>query len=214
MSIFGDWVAPRQVEQAIIDHCVKWGETYVAEAERQFGIPPESIPVPAQGQFTTVRRIFEKDPEDQGPAVLVINPGLAGAPRREADRTLTAPLALGLGFAMNIAIEGAGAEVAQILATAYKHLMLQPLPMLNIDRESIQLVDEKYDDVPRGAERSLGTARLVFVLWVRKWAALTGGPLDRENPPPDPYEPPEELPRVETVFPQINLGSIEGGPNP
>lgn len=213
MSRFGTWVAPRHVEQAVIDHCVRFGTDYVAEAERQFGIPPQSIPVPQAGQFTTVRRIFEKDPEDQGPAVLVINPGLAGQPRREADRTLTAPLALGLGFAVNIGgFEGAGAEVAQILATAYKHVMLQ-LPPAGLDVESIYLVDEKYDDIPRGAERSLGTARLVFVLWIKNWAALAGGPVGRV-PSPDPYDPPEELPRVETVFTQINLGSIEGGPNP
>lgn len=204
MSTFGTWLAPRQVEQALIDHCLKWGVHYIAEAERQFGIPARSLPVPERGQYTTVRDEFEKWPEDQTPVVLVIAPGLRGEPRREADRTLTAPVGLGLGVVASIpGFEGMGAEVAQLLGLSLRNLILT-LPPEGIEVEAVDIVDERYGDIPSDKSRSMGAARFVFNYWVRNWADLKARPKKLADPLDDPYAVPEDWPRVESVFTTIN----------
>jgi hypothetical protein len=208
MSTFPDMMSGRHVEQAVIETCVKWGEEFVAEAERQFGIPARSVPVPEAGQFTTTSQTFEKWPEDATPAVLVLAPGLVGKPRREADRSLTAPVALGLGF---LAGTGHGSdanrEMAQLYAAAYSELMLRiPLTLLGVPLgvDSIEYVDERYNDIPGNRERMLAAARLVFVVNVRNWRSLVGGPPERD-PRPDPYvDPPVEWPTVGSIFRSLN----------
>lgn len=205
MSVFGSWVSPRHVEKAIIDHCVKWGETFIAEAERQFGIEPRSIPVPQEGQYTTVRDTFEKWPEDQTPCVLIISPGVAGTGRMEADRTITGAVGIALGVIASSAFEGAGAETAQIIGVALRQLLLSTVPIEGIQlAEPPELVQEGYGDIPASGERTMGSSRLGFVFHVKSWAAFGGGPLDRETPPDDPYAPPPDAPRVESVFWQVN----------
>lgn len=203
VSVYGKWIAPRHVEQAIIDHLVLRGAEYIAEAERQFGIEPRSIPVPQEGQFTTVRDTFEKWPEDQTPVVLIMSPGVSSAPRRETDRSLTAPVAIALGVIVSSGFPGAGAEAAQIIGTAFKNLMLQ-LPPAGLDTAGVELQVEAYGDIPAAGERTMGSSRIGFHVWVKNWAALGGGPLDRNAPPPDPYVAPGDWPRVESVFSQIN----------
>lgn len=205
MSTFGTWTSPRHVEQAIIEHCVKWGETFIAEAERQFGIDPRSIPVPEEGQYTTVRDTFEKWPEDQTPCVLVISPGVSGTGRMEADRTITGAVGIALGVLATSAFQGAGAETAQIIGVALRQLLLSTVPIEGLQlAEPAELVQEGYGDIPASGDRTMGSSRLGFVFHVKNWAAFGGGPLDRTTPPDDPYAPPPDAPRVESVFSQVN----------
>jgi hypothetical protein len=208
MSTFPDMISGRHVEQAVIETCVKWGEEFVAEAERQFGIPPRSVPVPAAGQFTSTSATFEKWPEDQTPAVLVIAPGLTGKPRREADRSLTAPVAVGLGFLCGTGHgSAANREAAQLYAAAYSELMLRmPLTLLGerLGVEAVEYVDERYNDIPGNREKMLAASRLVFVINVKNWRSLKGQPPQPE-PRPDPYKGPQpEWPTVGTIFRSLN----------
>lgn len=210
VSTFGLWTSPRKIEKAIIDHCVKWGETFIAEAERQFGIPARSIPVPEEGQYTTVRDTFEKWPEDQTPAVLVISPGVSSSARREADRSLTAPVGIALGVIASSGFEGAGAETAQIIGVALRELLTSWVPIEGLDlAQPVELVVEGYGDIPAGGERTMGSSRIGLVFWVKNWAAIGGGPLDRTTPPDDPYAAPAEAPTVQKLFWKIN--DVEGG---
>lgn len=194
MSTFGVWTSPRHVEQAVINHLVLWGPDWIAEAERQFAIPAQSVPVPAAGQFTVVRDVFEKWPEDQTPAVLVIAPGLTGPPRREADRTLTGPVGLGVGVIASSTFPGAGAEVAQIIATAYMNLLLNLKPA-GLDVAGVDFESARWGDIPAESERTMGAARLLFTFWVRNWASLSSKP-PRSIPSVDPYEDPGDRPTV------------------
>lgn len=211
MSDFPAFLTGRHVERAVIDTCVKWGAEFIADAERQFTIQPHAVPVPDEGQFTTTSSEFEKFPEDQTPAVLIIAPGLAGEPRQEADRSLTAPVALGVGILVSTGhgVE-ANRDAAQILAGAYCELLLR-MPLEGLDVDSIEYIDERYTDIPGRAERTLAAARLVFTIWVRNWRSLKGGPPDRSAPRPDPYPDPGPLPRVSKTFVSINnVRSIDG----
>lgn len=208
MTTFPHMLSGRHVEQAVIETCVNWGEEFVSEAERQFGIPPRAVPVPAEGQFTSKSTEFEKWPEDQTPAVLVLAPGLTGKPRREADRSLTAPVAVGLGFLCGTGHgSGANRELAQLYAAAYCELMLRkPLTLVGVPLgvDSVEYIDERYNDIPGNRERMLGAARLVFVVNVKNWRSLKGQPPEAE-PRPDPYQTPgPEWPRVETIFRALN----------
>lgn len=198
-----EFLSGYHVTKAVIDTAVKWGETYVAATERMFGIAPHTIPVPERGQFTISANEFEKWPEQQTPAILVMAPGLGGEPHREADRSLTAPVAVGL-FIIVATPHGveANREAAEILAAAYGQLFLRQ-PVEGIQTAGIDYRDERYGEVPGDAGRTLGAARVVFNIWVRNWRTLKRGALSVTEPPDDPYEVPGDLPRVESVFPTI-----------
>lgn len=210
MSTFNDWTAPRHIEQAIIDHLLKWGTTYIAEAERQFNIEARSVPVPEAGQFTTVREEFEKWPEMETPAVLVIAPGLAGTPRLEADRSLTAPVAIGVATLVDTPGHppGTATEAAQVMGVAYRQLMLT-LPPEGIDVEAVELRDERYGDVKDDNARTSGSARIVMVYWVRRWGWRKGGPIDRTDPPADPYAVPGDYPTVDPTKIFLNIDKLQ-----
>lgn len=202
MSRFGSWTSPRHVELAFIHLVNKWLPTYIAEAERQFGIPPRSLPVPARGQFTVSRQEFIKWPENQTPAILVLAPGLAGDTRREADRSVTAPVAVGFGVITAASVfgaeggESAATEVAQIIGVAIREIVLR-LPPDDVSVAGIELLDEQYGDIE---ERNMGSSRVIFRVWVRNWGSGSGGPIDRNEPPEDPYDPPGDLPTVEGIY--------------
>lgn len=204
MTVFGDWTSPRHIELAYIDHIERWITTYIAEAERQFGIDARSLPVPARGQFTVHRSEFEKWPEDQTPAILVLAPGLAGDPRREADKSLTAPIAIGFGIiaAAGAIFEDAAAEIAQIIGVSIREIVLNLRP-IGLDVAGVELLDEQYGDVEK---RSLGSSRLIFRVWVKNWSPGPSGPIDRVNPPDDPYLPSGNYPTVQPgkIFIELN----------
>lgn len=203
MSVFGTWISPRHIELAYKDHLGKWITTYIAEAERQFGIPARSIPVPGAGQFTVHRSEFEKYPDDQTPAVLVLAPGLAGTPRREADRSLTAPIALAFGViaAGGPTFEDQAAEVAQIIGLAIREIVRNLEPE-DIEVDGIELLDEQYGDIE---QRGMGSSRVIFRVWVKNWAPGRARPIDLSNPPIDPYQPPGDWPLVSTHNVYLNL---------
>jgi hypothetical protein len=208
MTTFPHMLSGRHVEQAVIETCVKWSEEFIAETERQFGIPAHSVPVPTEGQYTSTSQTFEKWPEEETPAVLVLAPGLVGKPRREADRSLTAPVAVGLGFLVGTGHgSAANRELAQFYAAAYSELMLRiPLILQGIPLgvESVEYLDERYNDIPGNRERMLAAARLVFSVGVKNWRSLKGGPPE-PDPRPNPYvDPPAEWPTVLTVFRTLN----------
>lgn len=208
MTTFPHMISGRHVEQAVIETCVKWGEEFVAEAERQFAIPARSVPVPDEGQFTSTSETFEKWPEEETPAVLVLAPGLAGVPRKEADHSLTAPVAVGLGFLVSTGHgTDANRELAQFYAAAYSELILRmPLQLLGVRLgvEFVEYRDERYTDIPGKRERVLGAARLVFVIGVKNWRSLRGLPPE-PDPRPNPYiDPPAEWPTVGSIFRTFN----------
>jgi hypothetical protein len=208
VSRFGQWTSPRHVEVAYVDLVSKWIMEYVAEAERQFGLDIRSVPVPAKGQFTVRRSEFIKWPQDQSPAVLVFAPGLVGEPRREADRTLTAPLGIGFGVvaAAGAIFEDAAEEVAQILGVCIREIVTH-LPPEGIEVAGVQLLDEQYGEVDK---RGLGSSRIIFQVWIKNWGAGKGGPFNREVPREDPYVPSGDNPIVQTTSVQLfNTRRIE-----
>jgi hypothetical protein len=76
-SAIGPIVSGHDVEQATLAVLRRWMPTYLAEAERQTGRVVGSLPV-IRGW--TVATTFDKWPEDQLPAIVLISPGLASPP--------------------------------------------------------------------------------------------------------------------------------------
>jgi hypothetical protein len=218
---FPKFVSPKLVEESIIQTLLTYGVFWIAEAERQYGIPARSLPVPERGQFTTVSEVWRKWPEDQCPAVLVLAGGLTGEPRVEADRSMTAPVGIALGVIASSSQPGVGRELAQIYGAAYsqallRHRLVPPVEDYVVEADGApQFLDERWNDVLREEERFMGTSRVVFNIWIKNWRSHAGGPLmypyEDDGPDlPDPYDPPANWPQVETVYPHItNTRSID-----
>lgn len=200
MSTFGSWTGPTDVNARLVAHGLKWITEFLAEIERQKGLDPRDLPVPGEGQWTVSRDEFEKWPEDQTPAVFVITPGLTGTPRQEGDGSLTAPVAFSVAVQTSSGGHGKDAsdELAHFYGTALKQLYLAPLPIEGLRLGGpVTLIDERYDDIPFIKRRDLGSARLIFSLWVRDW--VTHGRPPRKEPREDPYQDPGNRPRVATT---------------
>src|SRR5262245_7939817 len=94
MTIFRRILTTHEVETRAIPGLTKWVPTYPAELERQTEREPGSLPVP---RAWTTATSFDKWPEDQLPAVLVISPGLLEPPNGEGDGSYRAKYSLGIG---------------------------------------------------------------------------------------------------------------------
>jgi hypothetical protein len=193
----GAAVTSYRIEQSLIDTMVLWSETFIANQERIQGLSARTIPVPERGQFTTVSETFQKWPENATPAILVLAPGLAGQPRVEADRTLTASVAIGIGIITTSTVPGGARETAHIIGAAYRQLLLRVKPIgLSGYFDGMRYIDERYNDMPGTDERNKASARLVFTMNIRRWADARGRPIDMDRPPENPYDPPEGWPTV------------------
>jgi hypothetical protein len=75
-SAFGQMLSAVEVEEAIAQCIRVWWRDYLAEAERQRGLPVERMPT---FRSIVAGGVPERFPEDQLPAVLVTSPGLEPA---------------------------------------------------------------------------------------------------------------------------------------
>ena len=93
-SIFGRIVTGDDVETWALNLFRRWMGTYLAEVERQHGLQAGHWQRPR----AYVRVLsFDKWPEDQLPAVMLVSAGIAGPPIKHGDGKIAARWLLGLG---------------------------------------------------------------------------------------------------------------------
>lgn len=195
MSVFGTMVDRTAVEEAVQAHLENWMPTYIAEVERQKGWAAKKLgPIV---NYTFVSAAFERWPEDQFPTILVMSPGLAEPPKAQGDGKVRAKWACGIAAITEGGGENSSADAKQTSGAyfaAVRGLMLQH-PSVGGFSRGVTWTDERYDNVPTDAERSLATAYGMFTIEVAQALdrhAGTTEPLD------EPYTEPDPWPTVET----------------
>jgi hypothetical protein len=82
MSTFGFLISPRAAEQWLADFISLWIKEYLAWYERENGIPAETFDMPWGVESSSEFTMWQGE---NLPHVVIISPGLAEPPEREAD---------------------------------------------------------------------------------------------------------------------------------
>src|SRR3954463_13420771 len=83
MTVFGTVISDDVVELATVNTLRTWVSTYLSEVERQRDLDPGYYTRPPQGSITT-RSDFDKWPEEQLPAIIVVAPGIPDDPVKQS----------------------------------------------------------------------------------------------------------------------------------
>lgn len=184
MTVFGRILHGGQVEDAALATLRAWLPTYLAELERQTGREPGSLP---RIRSWSLVSDFSVETEDQLPAGLIVSAGLAEEPERDGERRYAAVWALGVGVITSARDQVTTRRLAMTYAAAIRAVLVQR-PALGGLADFVDWIDERYDDVPDDAGRSLAAGRVTFRIGVGDVVTAAAGP-SQPDPLPDPLEP-------------------------
>lgn len=182
-SVFGPIVSGATVEAAALATLRKWMPTYVRETCRQAGRDP--LPDP---RGYTLASTFDRWPEDQLPAVVVVSPGWVGRPRHSGTGGAMVPWGLAAGIVVSATPE-ATRENAQLYVAAVRTALVHHESLGGLAL-GLDCVDEDY--VPPfafGRTRTLLALQASFVVTVDDAFMYGHGPDGPWGPPPDPPNP-------------------------
>lgn len=186
MTIFERIFHGGEVERAALATLRKWLPTYLAEIERQTDRVAGSLPLVRS--WTTVNE-FSAWPEDQLPCVLLVSTGLASEPAKDGAGTYRASWALGVAVVVSAAKAAQTMELARIYTAAIRAVLLQH-PSLGGVATVIDWIDERYDDLPSDAERSLAAGQGIYRVGIDGVTTTKAGPGGEPRPDRfDPYDP-------------------------
>lgn len=192
-SIFGRIVTGGDVEAQALRVLKRWSDTYLSELERQHGYERRTFPrVRAWAPAPT----FDKWPEDQLPAVLLVSTGIPSPPpkRGGGEAWYRARWLLGLGVVCSARTQAQSHEQAMLYLAAHRMILVQRPSLEGYARGTVW-VGESYDELEYDDTRSLGAGLAAFEVEVDNVASANAGPLTPDDPD-WPYEP---WARVETV---------------
>ncbi|HTU14202.1 MAG TPA: hypothetical protein VMF31_03305 [Solirubrobacterales bacterium] len=215
MSIFDLIITRTQIAEAARSVLEEWLPAYIAEIERQNELVPEALPLPAS--FTS-RTSFSQWTDEPTPAILIVspglvnpsqvspgllttgqmNPGLYGEPESDGEGRWRAPWGLTVGVVVAGEDPGEIQEQADLYAAAIRACLLQRQPLPGVDGR-LRWIGESYVGIPDEQALGVASARVGFECLIPVAVNDQAGPAPATAPPPNPYDPPEEWPIVETT---------------
>jgi len=142
-----------QLEQAVIATLVPRLAAYM---------PQLGYPAPRSYTRSTT---FDKLPEDQLPAIIVVSPGLSDEPRRAGDRTYQADWMVGVGALVETRDETTAKKASRDVAALIRAIILQQ-PSLGGFANGVRWLNESYDQLPIESRRTLASAEVEFSIRV------------------------------------------------
>lgn len=182
-TIFKQIITRQDVELQVIDTLKDWFDTYLAEVERQNALDVRQLPRP---RSYSRRNEFERWPEDQIPAVIVISPGLVEPPVANGSGEFRGYWGVGVA----VIAEGQDTDNTRDLVGYYtaaiRALILQR-PSLGGFAMGVTWEGEHYDDISDvEMGRTLASGQVVFQVEVEGIVSTKAGPVTPDTPPVDP----------------------------
>lgn len=189
VSYLGPVLLVDEIEAAMTAHFRAWEETYLSEVERVKDESPRALPQIASFQ---TRNEFDKFPEDQLPALVVVSPGIVeGSIEREADGSYSALWDVGIAVVSSGQDERTTQSVRAMYGAAIRMAFLQH-PDVGLGTVE-KWIDESYKDIPVDATRSVSVVQLIFQVRVEDILNASEG---LREPLGDPYVEEYEHPEV------------------
>lgn len=200
-TIFDRIVTGGDVERWLLQHLRTWSGTYLSEVERQHGVEAGTYQRVRQW---TVAGAFEKWPEDQLPAIVLVSPGLAERPLKNGEGVYRARWSIGVSCICSAATMAAAHDMAMIFTAAHRTLLEQK-PRLAEGVRAIDWLDERYDDLAFDDTRALYAGQVTTTIEVDSVLNASAGPLTPSEPiqpTTDPYP----------LWPQVQLVDVDVEP--
>lgn len=201
-SIFGRIVTGDDLERWVTETLRKWSSTYIAEVERQHGIPAGTL---ARPRSWVTANAIEKWPEDQLPAVIVVSVGLAENPLRNGDR-FRARWEIHIACVCSARREDEAHRMAMLYLAAHRSILVQR-PSLEGRARGVDWVDEDYEPIDFDDSRTLAGGEAVFWIEVDDVVSTNSGPTTPDDPLEPDTEPWPEWPVVESTH--VTVDAIE-----
>lgn len=144
-DMFQRMLSASQIEAEVVASLQKWFPTYLREIERQIDLPVATFEPPRN---YSDRNSFDAEAGEQLPKVVVIAPGIIGAPTKVAGGMYSATWRLGVGIAVAAKTEDRANLLVKGYGAATRALMLQNSGLGNLGATDITWTDESYDDLP------------------------------------------------------------------
>ena len=204
---FGRIVSPWQIEQATAATIALWINDYLGELGRLHRYDPAQIEPP---RAIITRSEFERWSEEQIPAVIVMC-GPTSRPERHAQGQYMATWPVGVSVVVSDQDQDATRKLALTYITAIRALILQH-KMLKSSLYPSGLANystwegEDYDTTPSLAERSIGSAHVMFSIGIEGAVTEQAGP---RTPSASPWVDPGDWPLIEEV--DVNVTPVALG---
>jgi hypothetical protein len=177
-SIFGPIVTGYDLEVWTLQLCRKWFGTYLSEMERQHGLTAGTFKRPLS---YTVAPSFDKFPEDQLPAIVLVSAGLAEQPAKQGDGNMHGRWDLLAGGIVSARRQDEAHAMAQFYCGALRWLLIQR-PSLDGHAQGVVWMDEDYTMLEFDETRSLAAGVARFTVEVENVSNAKAGPLTPEEP--------------------------------
>ncbi len=164
-NVFGRIVTAAQIEKAAIETIKEWMPDYLEEMEKQHGWKHGTLPVPLN---YTNRNSFDMVAGEPIPKVVVISPGMEGAPHMNGSNQYRALWQLGVGVAIAARTEELANDHVKAYGGAVRKILLDKQSLGGFEGVAqIVLTGEVYDDIdlpnPHQLYKSAGVYFLVDV---------------------------------------------------
>lgn len=176
MTLFGPIIHAGQVEDAAAATLELWLPTYLREIERQHSRDQLALPDPKSWLIYSQADRPEDWPESGLPAILLMCPGLKGAPEREGAGSYRARWDLQAGAVVSASRPAQTRQLAQLYGAAIRAAILQH-PGLGGFAQAVTWTDESNGDMSPVDSRSLGYTSVAFAVDVHAVVDAAGGPL-------------------------------------
>lgn len=190
MTVWGPIVGAPALRRAIRTTLQLWLPGAVAEAARQNGDDPTTIPAVRSWRVVSLAQAQE----DQLPAVFVTSPGMVGAPRRHGSGLYEATWNATVTVAARDQSHEATADLIGIYTAAVRTVCMQR-PSFGGFAASTAWAGEEYDAIEAKAGRTLAAGFVDLTVVVLDVLNAFGGPA---TPPVDPLALPGNWPLVAT----------------
>lgn len=184
---FGRIISPTEIEQWVIDYSEKWFLEYLAEIERQRGLPARHYP--ALRSFVRAND-FDYWSEDQLPALVVFNVGLAGPPTKREHR-YDAAWAFGAAIVVSANTRELTRNAMNDYGAAFRTMLLQNQSIERSEVRGIDWTDENPAPFRDEDDRTIGAQQMFFDIEVAG-VMQTDGTTPQAEPRPDPYIDPTQ----------------------
>lgn len=193
-TIFERIITGGDVETWCLNLLRRWVGTYLSEVERQHGREAGHWQRPRA--FTRTLS-FDKWPEDQLPALMLISTGITTAPRRGGSGQYSADWLMLFGCLCSAKTQEQAHDMAHDYCAAVRTLILQR-PSLDGFADGATWAYEQERDLRHDDLRSLSAVTAAFTVHVENIASGNAGPVTPDNPLPDETEPWPLWPTVAT----------------
>lgn len=187
-SIFRPIVTGYDVEQVVMALFKRWFGTYLSEVERQHGLVAGSLKRPVGW---VIAPSFDKWPEDQLPAVVVVSIGLSETPVKNGEGRYRAKWDIVAGAVCSARTQQESRLMSMFYVAALGALLVQR-QSLDSAGTGVDWMDEDYTILEFDDERSVAAGAGRFQIEfdnVRSSRAGPGEPDEPLDPDTDPWPP-------------------------